>query len=156
MQIRLFQPEDTPQIALLFHHTVRKVNIQDYSPEQIMAWSPDDIYFRDWLTICSSNFTYVAWENDRILGFGELESNGHIDCFYIHDQYQRQGIGSKIYQAIEIKATQLGHTRLFTAASITAKPFFISCGFRIINPQQVSCRGQTFTNYSMEKFISSS
>jgi putative acetyltransferase len=153
MQIRLFQPEDTPQIALLFHHTVRKVNIQHYSPEQIVAWSPDDIYFRDWLTICSSNFTYVAWENEKILGFGELESNGHIDCFYIHDQHQRQGIGSKIYQTIEIKAIQLDLNRLFTAASITAKPFFISRGFKIINPQKVSCRGQTFTNYLMEKEI---
>ncbi|MGL5834078.1 MAG: GNAT family N-acetyltransferase [Waterburya sp.] len=153
MEIRLFQPEDTPQIAQLFHNTVRKVNIQDYSLKQVIAWSPDDIYFRDWLTICSSNFTYVAWENDRILGFGELESNGHIDCFYIDAQHQRQGIGSKIYQAIEIKARQLNNTRLITEASITAKPFFISQGFKIVNPQQVSCRGEIFINYLMEKVL---
>lgn len=153
MQIRLFQPKDTAQIAQLFHNTVRKVNIQDYSAEQIIAWSPDNIYFRDWLAICSSNFTYVALENDKILGFGELESNGHIDCFYIHDQHQRQGIGSKIYQAIEIKAMQLGLTRLFTEASITAKPFFISRGFKIIHPQKVSCRGQILVNYLMQKTI---
>lgn len=153
MQIRLFQPEDTLQVAQLFHHTVRKINIQDYSVEQIIAWSPDDIYFRDWLRICSRNFTYVALENDKILGFGELESNGHIDCFYVHDRHQRQGIGSQIYQAIEIKARQLGNIRLFTEASITAKPFFLKHGFKIINPQQISCRGQMFTNYLMEKTI---
>jgi putative acetyltransferase len=153
MQIKLFQPEDTAQIAQLFHNTVRKVNIQDYSAEQVMAWSPDDLYFRDWLTICSRNFTYVAAENDKILGFGELESDGHIDCFYIHDQHQRQGIGSKIYQAIEVKAIQLGLTRLFTEASITAKPFFISQGYKIIHPQEVSCRGEIFSNYLMEKAI---
>lgn len=151
MEIRLFQPEDTPQIAQLFHNTVRKVNIQDYSLRQVIAWAPDDIYFRDWVTICSSNFTYVAWENDEILGFGELESNGHIDCFYIDAQHQRRGIGSKLYQAIEIKAKQLKNTRLITEASITAKPFFISQGFKIVNPQQVSCRGEIFTNYLMEK-----
>lgn len=81
MQIRLFQPQDTDQIAQLFHDTVRKVNIQDYSTEQVRAWSPDDLYFRDWLTICSDNFTYVACEQDKILGFGELEANGHIDLF---------------------------------------------------------------------------
>lgn len=153
MEIRLFQPEDTSQIAQLFHNTVRKVNIQDYSLRQVTAWAPDDIYFRDWVTICSSNFTYVAWENEEILGFGELKSNGHIDCFYIHAQHQRQGIGSKIYQAIEIKAKQLKNTRLTTEASITAKPFFISQGFKIVNPQQVSCRGEIFINYLMEKVL---
>jgi putative acetyltransferase len=153
VQIRLFQPEDTAQIAQLFHDTVRKVNIQDYSAAQVRAWSPDDIYFRDWLTVCSSRFTYVAIENDKILGFGELESDGHIDCFYIHHQYQRQGIASQIYQAIEIKARELGLTNLFTEASITAQLFFTSRGFKIINPQQVSCRGEIFTNYLMTKII---
>jgi putative acetyltransferase len=153
MQIRLFQPEDTAQIAQLFHNTVRKVNIQHYSPEQVIAWSPDDLYFRDWLTICSSRFTYVAVKDDKILGFGELESDGHIDCFYIHDRHQRQGIGSKIYQTIEIKAIQLGLTRLFTEASITAKPFFISQGYKIIYPQEVFCRGQILVNYLMKKTI---
>jgi GNAT superfamily N-acetyltransferase len=153
MQIRLFQPGDTAQIAQLFYNTVRKVNIHDYSAEQVMAWSPDDLYFRDWLAICSSRFTYVAAENEKILGFGELELDGHIDCFYIHDQHQRQGIGSKIYQTIEIKAIQLGLTRLFTEASITANSFFISQGFKIIHPQEVSCRGQILVNYLMEKTI---
>jgi putative acetyltransferase len=153
MQIRLFQPEDAAQIAQLFQNTVRKVNIQHYSAEQVMAWSPDDLYFRDWLAICSSRFTYVAVKDNKILGFGELESDGHIDCFYIHDRHQRQGIGSKIYQTIEIKAIQLGLTRLFTEASITAKPFFLSQGYKIIHPQEVSCRGQILVNYLMEKII---
>ncbi len=36
MQIRLFQPEDTEQIAQLFHDTVRQINIQDYSQEQVV------------------------------------------------------------------------------------------------------------------------
>jgi putative acetyltransferase len=153
VQIRLFQPEDTAQIAQLFHDTVRKVNIQNYSAAQVRAWSPDDIYFRDWLTVCSSRFTYVATEDDKILGFGELESDGHIDCFYIHHHYQRQGIASQIYQAIEIKARELGLTNLFTEASITAQLFFTSRGFKIINPQQVSCRGEIFTNYLMTKII---
>jgi putative acetyltransferase len=157
MQIRLFQPEDTPQIAQLFHDTVRKVNIQDYSTAQVKAWSPDNLYFRDWLTICSSRFTYVASEENKILGFGELEAeletDGYIDCFYIHHQYQRRGIGSQIYQAIETQAKALGLTNLFTEASITAQSFFSSRGFKTINPQQVSCRGETFTNYLMKKAI---
>ncbi|MEL6911584.1 MAG: GNAT family N-acetyltransferase [Cyanobacteria bacterium J06629_2] len=153
MKIRRFQPQDTEQIAWLFHNTVRQINIQDYSERQVAAWSPDDIYFRDWSKIGGDRFTYVATENEKVLGFGELESNGHIDCFYIHHRYQRQGIGTSIYQAIELKAQELNLTRLFTEASITAKPFFLNQGFKILESQQVFCRGETLVNYSMAKKI---
>lgn len=154
MEIRLFEPEDTEQIALLFHNTVRKVNIKDYSKGQIAAWSPEDIYFKDWKTACSSKYTYVAEEDNKIIGFGELEPNGHIDCFYIHYQHQRQGVGSEIYRAIETKARELNLTRLFAEASITAKAFFISRGFEVIKQQQVICRQEKFVNYLVAKVLS--
>lgn len=152
MQIRLFEPQDAEQIALLFHETVRQINLQDYSQEQVIAWSPDDIYFRNWEKICSSRFTYVA-QADKILGFGELEANGHIDCFYVHYQHQHQGIGTKIYQAIETKASELNLNCLFTEASITAKPFFTNRGFTVVEKQQVFCRGQALINYVMHKLL---
>ena len=153
MQIRLFKPEDTQQIARLFHDTVRQVNIQDYSLEQVVAWSPDDIYFRDWLETCSHNFTYVAEQNSEILGFGELEADSHIDCFYVHYQHQNRGVGLKLYRAIEIKARELNLAHLYAEVSITAKPFFLSRGFKLIAPQQVFYRGVEFANYLMEKEI---
>jgi putative acetyltransferase len=153
MQVRLFQPEDTEQIAQLFHDTVRQINIQNYSQEQVIAWSPDNIYFRSWLEICSSRFTYIAEKDDKIIGFGELKVDGHIDCFYVHYQHQRQGVGRKIYQAIETQAKELNLTHLFAEASINAKPFFINQGFTTVKKQQVFCREQTFINYAMYKLL---
>ncbi len=153
MQIRLFRCQDTAQIAQLFHHTVHEVNSRDYSSSQCLAWSPEDIYFRDWAKICASHYTFVAEIGDAIVGFGELEANGHIDCFYCHKDYQRCGVGSQIYRAMEEKGVELGLQRLFTAASITAKPFFQHLGFVTITEQQVTCRGEIFTNYAMEKFL---
>jgi putative acetyltransferase len=153
MKIRLFQQQDAEQIAQLFHETVRQVNIHDYSNNQVAAWAPDDIHFRNWAKICSERFTYVADDQGAIAGFGELELNGHIDCFYCHKNYQRMGVGSKIYSAIEAKAQELGLNRLYTEASITAKPFFLHKGFSVIKEQQVERRGETFINYAMEKFL---
>jgi putative acetyltransferase len=155
MKIRLFRTQDTEQIAQLFHETVREVNIRDYSNNQVKAWAPDDIYFRNWSEVCLKRFTYVADDEGIIVGFGELEPNGHIDCFYCHKNYQRRGVGSQIYQAIEAKALELGLARLFTEASITAKPFFQHMGFSVVKQQQVTRRGETFTNYAMEKFLKS-
>jgi len=151
MQIRLFRQPDTEQIARLFHDTVREINCRDYSNSQVRAWAPDDLHFRNWAEVCAHRFTYVADQDGMILGFGELETNGHIDCFYCHRHYQGRGVGRSIYQAMEAKARELKLTRLFTEASITAKPFFQRLGFSLVREQQVVCRGETFTNYCMEK-----
>jgi putative acetyltransferase len=90
---------------------------------------------------------------DIIVGFGELEANGHIDCFYCHKNYQGCGVGKQIYRAIETKAVKLSLNRLFVEVSITAKPFFQRMGFSIVQKQEVTCRGETFVNYVMEKSL---
>lgn len=153
IKIRLFKAQDAEQIAQLFHQTVRQVNIRDYSNEQVQAWAPDDLHFRDWVSVCSNRFTYVADDAGTIAGFGELEPNGHIDCFYCHKNYQGRGVGRQMYQAIEAKAIELSLPRLFTEASITAKPFFQRMGFAVVRAQVVTRRGETFTNYAMEKLL---
>ena len=153
IKIRLFEAQDAEQIARLFHETVREVNVRNYSSNQVRAWAPDDIYFRNWVEVCSNRFTYVADDEGVIAGFGELEPNGHIDCFYCHKNYQRCGVGRQIYRAIEAKAVELPVSRLFTEASITAKPFFQRMGFSVVEEQEVSRRGETFINYAMEKFL---
>ena len=153
MQIRLFETQDAEQLARLFHETVHEINVHDYSTSQVNAWAPDDINFRNWVEVCSHRFTYVADDEGVIAGFGELEPNGHIDCFYCHKNYQRCGVGSQIYKAIEAKALELPVSRLFTEASITAKPFFQRMGFSVVNQQEVTRRSEIFINYVMEKFL---
>lgn len=153
MEIRLFHSQDADQIAQLFHETVRQINIKDYTTSQVKAWAPDDLHFRNWAKSCSQKYTYVAEKGKIILGFGELDFDGHLGCFYCHKDYQRCGVGSKIYKAIEAQAIELNLNHLFTEASITAKPFFEKMGFSSIEQQQVICRGETFINYSMEKVL---
>ncbi|MFN4794723.1 MAG: rhodanese-related sulfurtransferase [Pseudanabaena sp.] len=153
MLIRLFQEQDSEQIAQLFHDTIREVNIRDYLPAQVQAWAPDDLYFTDWTEDCSSNFTYVAEEESKIIGFAQLETDGHIDCFYCHKEYQRCGVGTRLYRAIEAKALELKIERLFVEVSITARAFFKSRGFAVVKEQQVACRGEKLTNFVMEKSL---
>ncbi len=154
IQIRRFHPQDASQIAQLFHDTIRQVNLGDYTLAQVQAWAPDDLHFRDWVTACSARITYVADDDGVIVGFGELEANGHIDCFYCHKDYQGQGVGRQIYQTIERKALDLSLPRLFLEASITARPFFERMGLVMLKEQTVFRRGQFLTNFVMEKWLS--
>ena len=154
MLIRLFQKQDSEQIAQLFHDTVREVNIHDYSTAQVNAWAPDDLHIEEWSESCAKKFTYVAEEEDgEIIGFGQLEANGHIDCFFCHKDYQRCGVGTRLYRAIEAKALELRIERLFVEASITARAFFKNRGFVVVKEQQVTIRGENFTNFAMDKSL---
>lgn len=153
MKIRRFRPSDVEQIAQLFHNTIRSVNLGDYSEEQVKAWAPDDIHFRNWEQKCSSTNTLVANSNGIITGFAQLENDGHIDCFYCHKDFQRKGVGKMLFDEIEAEACKSGLTRLFVESSITAKPFFLKNGFSVIEKQNVKTRGVKLTNFRMEKFL---
>ena len=153
MIVRTYEIGDTQKIIKLFYDTVHEVNIRDYTKAQVDAWAPADMDIESWTKSLSSKFTFVAEKGEKIAGFGQLEANGHIDCFYCHQAFQRQGVGRLILKQIESKAQDLGINKLFTEASITARPFFESQGFIAIRKQEGERRGQQFINFVMEKNI---
>jgi putative acetyltransferase len=110
----------------------------------------------DWsqlLAAFSSQWTFVAAEGPEVIGFCELERDGHIGCFYCHYQHQRQGVGSSLLKHVEAIALQHGIDRLQTEASITAKPFFERHGFQTLEAQCVERYGVMLLNYRMAKSL---
>ena len=154
MKIRTYETSDTEAIMQLFYDTVHEVNIRDYTQEQVDAWAPTNMDADLWTDSLKHKYSYVAEEGTQIIGFGELEDNGHIDRFYCHKDFQGKGVGTQILQQIESKARSLGIQKLFTEASITAKPFFEKRGFTTVRQQEVERRGQKLINFVMEKTIS--
>jgi N-acetylglutamate synthase-like GNAT family acetyltransferase len=137
----------------LFYDTVYEINICDYTQEQVDTWVLENMIYEIWLKKLQTKLTYIVEENGQIVGFGQLESDGHIDCFYYHNKHQRKGIGSMLLNHIEKTAKALGIKRLFTEASITAKPFFQILAFSAIREQQVEWRGVYFHNFALEKLL---
>ena len=97
----------------------------------------------------------VATIDNKIVGFAELESNGHIDCFYCHHEYQGCGVGSALLNEVENSARKNKLNKLFAEVSITARPFFEAKGFTVKKQQAVVFREVEFTNFLMEKLLSS-
>jgi putative acetyltransferase len=169
MHIRPAQFSDAPVLMQLFYDTVHHVNCQDYSQEQVNAWAPALTDEGHWQPQFLSQWTFVAEEGSEIVGFCELERDGHIGCFYCHYQHQRQGVGSLLLHHLEAIAklsfaprvrTQSLHpesalqqriNRLHTEASITAKPFFERWGFRVVQAQEVERYGVMLRNFLMDK-----
>jgi putative acetyltransferase len=152
LRIRRFRPDDTPALIALFRDTVRRVNSRDYTPEQVLAWAPDDVDPARW-AVLSDRHTVVAGVDSLIVGFTDLEANGHIDRFFVHADCQRQGVGRAMLDELVAEAGRLGITRLSAEVSITAYPFFVRHGFNVVAEQEVSVRGVVLTNYRMERLL---
>jgi putative acetyltransferase len=149
--IRPYRPADVDVLIALFRAAVRQVASRDYSPAQVQAWAPDVIDRAPWLERRASRPTFVAEIDGRIAGFSDLEPDGHVDMMYVHPDYTGRGVAGALLRHVEAAARAQTLARLFTEASITARPFFEHHGFRLLAPQTVTLRGQDFVNYRMEK-----
>ena len=73
MLIRKYQPSDCPRLAKLFYQTVHEVNKKDYTKEQLNAWATGEVDLDAWNHSFLEHYTLVAVEQDRILGFGDID-----------------------------------------------------------------------------------
>ena len=151
MLIREYRRSDAIAITKLFYQTVRSVNLKDYSENQVRAWAPMIPDAEIWHSRMCQRCTFVAEENGKVIGFAELENDGHLDMFYCRHDFIRRKVGTEIYAAIESKAVGLGLERIFADVSITARPFFEHCGFVTMRKQTVTRSRVELTNFRMEK-----
>lgn len=153
-EIRKYQSADARALVDIIYNTIHIVLAQDYSLTQLEAMAPTtNLKLGKWKKKWSKVPPIVATTKNKIVGFAELEANGHIDCFYCHHEWIGKGVGSTLMQAIETSATELKIPRIFAEVSITAKPFFLKQGFAEIKKQTIFCEKVAMVNFMMEKYI---
>ena len=148
MQIRTYEPADCKCLAELFYNTVHTVNAGDYTEEQLQVWATGKVDLAGWNQSFLAHHTLVAVEQGIVVGFGDIDETGYLDRLYVHKDYQRRGIASALCDVLE-RSVEAG--TITTHASITARPFFASRGYRVVKEQQVIRGGIALTNYVMEK-----
>jgi GNAT superfamily N-acetyltransferase/aminoglycoside phosphotransferase (APT) family kinase protein len=151
VQVRCYQDGDAKHIASIFYNTVHTVNAKDYTKEQLNAWAPYYDNYAVWQEKYAKLNPFVATIDGTIVGFAEFEPNGHIDCFYVHHEFQGAGVGTALMGEIEMEAREKLLPRIYAEVSITARPFFVSKGFQVIKQQTVGIRDIELTNFLMEK-----
>lgn len=149
MRIRDFRMADSKEIADLFHGSVHSLDAENFSAEELEAWAPTPPDYSDWRKRLAEKKPYVAEREGMIIGFIELEDDGHIDCFYTHRDFQRQGVGVALYSHLLKEADARELHDLYVEASAIARPFFEREGFRFEKVNRLERRGQILTNFSM-------
>ena len=154
MDIRPYKESDIPAISRLYFNTIHRINARDYTPQQIRAWAPTIYSNSHWMQRFARRRVLVAEDKGRILGFAEFEPSGHIDCFYVHHEHQHRGVGSALMNSLEAEFRTLNVHRLFAEVSLTARAFFESRGFTVVEERNQEYRDVTFILLLMQKYIS--
>lgn len=152
-QIVNYSPECSSEIADLFYQSVHAIDPDIYTQQQKNAWAPTPIDYEYWSNRLEGKQPFVAMRDDRVVGFIELDPDGHIDCMYTHPDSQRLGVGSALFDHVLLEANAREIDRLYVEASIFAKPFFECRAFQVVRKNEVIRNGIVLENFTMERFL---
>ena len=127
-----YQSNYAREIADLYHFSVHAIHDAIYTAEQKEAWAPTPPDYKFWQKRLDKKQPFLAFLGEDLVGFMELEHDGHIDCSYTHPKFQRLGVASALYGYLETQAKKRGINRLYVEASHVAKPFFEKLGFPVV------------------------
>ncbi len=121
--------QDSKAVHEIALRALRETNARDYPAsviDRLVLTLPDKV---------ASNLetwhAFVAIADGRVVGTGSL--NGQtVSSVYVHPDYQRHGIATKLMDAIENAAIARAEGKLNVQSSITAQPFYAKRGFKII------------------------
>jgi GNAT superfamily N-acetyltransferase len=128
VKIRPFEPRDAAAVSALIRHTMAISNSADYPLERLQPlmdyFSPEKVLQLSYERIC-----LVAEIEERVVGTVALEG-AELCTFFIHPDFQGQGIGSQLLAEIERRAIEAGISAIHTDASLTGAPFYERRGYR--------------------------
>jgi len=146
IKIRQATLEDLPEITTIFRDTIRAVNSKDYSEKQIDVWSSAADDHEEWKDRIENLYFLVAEFKNEIAGFAYLKDGFYLDGIFVHKDFQRRTIASKLLRIMESRAAVNGFDMLKSDISITAFPFFDSHYYEVEKRQKKNYKGLAFDN----------
>ncbi|AWK04212.1 GNAT family N-acetyltransferase [Flavobacterium crocinum] len=142
---------DLNEMQELYVDTIKSVCKNDYNPQQIEAWIYGVNNKERWIEVIEKQYVLLAIIENKIAGYGTLKDGNYIDFFYVHKDFQRQGIADKLLIELEMEAKNQHSKTITSDISITARPFFEKRGFIVKAEQKNERLGVELINYKMEK-----
>lgn len=155
MIIRHYKKKDAGPLCVLVVRSVKEVASQFYSPDQVRVWADrvpsrermDDLGIDGRVRLCAVD------DFDEPVGFADLEADGHIGYFYCAPEVVGQGVGTRLYLALEDAAKKRGLKRLYVEASEIARRLFLGQGFRIDHKRVFEIEHVAVHNWAMDKML---
>lgn len=154
MSERPYQPSDLPCIAATYKASIHTLAAPYYSPEQLAAWAPLEVPdLARWELRIAPLHTIVSEADGIVAGFASYTDDGYLDLLFVHPDYARRGVATRLCARVEAALRAGGATRVFTHASLAARPFFDRQGFHRDAEECVECRGTYLRRFAMHKSL---
>lgn len=130
--IRRATADDSRAVYEIVLHALRETNARDYPAsviDRLVLTLPEKV---------ASNLVtwhaFVALVDGRVVGTASL--SGHtVKSVFVHPDYQRGGVATKLMGAVENAAVAQSVRSLNVQSSITAQPFYAMWGFNIVREE---------------------
>jgi GNAT superfamily N-acetyltransferase len=166
--LRLALPDDAAELRSLIALSVRELQKNDYSPEQL-AVAIETVFTLDTQLVADGTYFVIehpagriiacgGWSKRKTLCGGDLHAvrdNAFLDprsdaakirAFFIHPAWARRGLGSRLLAHCEQAAQAAGFSRLEMAATLTGVPLYLARGYRVVEHTTVPLCGMPNNN----------
>ena len=126
--LRPYLPQDASTLVAIFIASVEELAAEDYSVDQIAAWTAPADDAAQFGARLAGQLTLVATFNGEPVGFASCKGVDQIDMLYVQPLVARQGVASALCDALEKLALARGAKHLSVDASDCAEPFFLQRG----------------------------
>jgi len=140
-------------VANIFFDAVHNGAVAYYDEIQREAWggmAPDPVA---WTSTISRLSGFVAEKEGVAIGFMTFDATGFIHHAFVKADESGNGVGWRLYGAVEESIGAAGGGHVTTNASKKAKPFFERQGWAVEAEQVAVRRGIQLTNYRMFKAL---
>lgn len=117
-----------------------------YTAGQKAAWVSVGAGIGFWEELLRLEYVAAAYELDQLCGFTSMNQRGDLSMLYVHPEFQRKGVGTRLIEHIVDHATEEGYAHLRADASVLLKPLLLKLDFELMEEYQKEIRGQVFHN----------
>jgi GNAT superfamily N-acetyltransferase len=161
-------PDDAAELRSLISLSVRELQKHDYSPDQL-AVAIQTVFTLDTQLVADGTFFVIegpasgtqsrriiacgGWSARKTLCGGDLHAvrdsaflnpetdAAKIRAFFIHPDWARRGLGSRLLAHCEQAAQAAGFSRFEMAATLTGVPLYLARGYHVVEQATVPLCG---------------
>jgi putative acetyltransferase len=147
--IRSCQPSDLNQLTVIQVCAIEKLSKPYYTPKELKSLIEDKSRLRDF-----NESIWVATVDDCPVGFIAIaKDKPWINGLFVHPDFARQKIGTKLIQTVEKEVIKLNWRYLWVYASLNGRAFYQARGYRVLKQDKILLQKQSFPVVLMKKTL---
>lgn len=150
INIREYSSEFDEDLLVIFRNAVNSVSNQFYTQRQKELWASSSKDLAKWKARFANNKPFIAFYQNKPVGFMDIDQNGYIDLAYVSPKFQGLGVASKLLETILKKVKNSEIKSLTTNSSKAALSFFKKFGFKIVKKNEIKIEDEILENYSLK------